>query len=250
MQSMPTITHARDIFFCFSMCCLTWSLLRFKGIHAKIKFYNVLPFVSWTCAPLLEMLASTKHRSISRQAKCFLPNIMHVWICQQIAQERQLTAAVRLCSKFFKHCVAKFESSTHNQRQWSWFRCLWIPFSGNDGKNAALVSNLCLTNSDPELEYQATTMLNENPNAAHHFISSLIRTMHRMILRCPQNWSLKGIFTLLQPNNQQENLLRGTCGSYGRAILPVVPVPVRHVESFYCSAAEQYSVDFHLMKFT
>ena len=104
------------------------------------------------------------------------------------------------------------------------------------------------------LKNQVTTTLFGNPNAAHHFISSLIRIMHRMILNIHgmEVQTSKGIFTLGQPNGQQEqvNLLQGSPYSNSRAILTNCSCPCQPCGKFYYSAAKPDSVDFHLMKFT
>ena len=55
-----------------------------------------------------------------------------------------------------------------------------------------------------------------------------------MILKYPQNGSLKGIFTLLLAYSQQENLLRISLGSGERAVF-TIPALVHHIEAIRLS---------------
>ena len=49
-------------------------------------------------------------------------------------------------------------------------------------------------------------MLKENPTAAHHLIAKFASLIHCMIIKHPQNGSLKGIFNMLLAVAKRENL--------------------------------------------
>ena len=100
------------------------------------------------------------------------------------------------------------------------------------GKNAALASNLRKTlQTLSQLENRATSRRRRHSaripmprQMVHHLMANLIWTIHRMILKHPQNGNSKGILTVLWANGLslgvcRGNLSRRNFGRRGRALL-------------------------------